>query len=54
MISPAFDMGLVDGQQNDAALATVLPTYAATAWYHNALANRPETSTRSWPRSARG
>jgi carboxypeptidase C (cathepsin A) len=42
MISPAFDMGLVDGQDNDAALATVVPTYAATAWYHKALANRPE------------
>lgn len=42
MISPAFDMELVDGQANDAAFATVLPTYAATAWYHDALEDRPE------------
>jgi carboxypeptidase C (cathepsin A) len=42
LVSPALDMGLVDGQENDAALATVVPTYAATAWYHKALANRPE------------
>lgn len=42
LISPALDMGLVDGQDNDAALATVVPTFAATAWYHKALANRPE------------
>jgi carboxypeptidase C (cathepsin A) len=41
MISPAFDMELVDGQTNDAAFATVLPTYAATAWYHDALSERP-------------
>ena len=41
MISPAFDMEVVDGQDNDAALATVLPTYAATAWHHNALPERP-------------
>ncbi len=34
-------MGVVDGQSNDAALATVVPTYAATAWYHDALAERP-------------
>jgi carboxypeptidase C (cathepsin A) len=42
MISPAFDMELVDGQDNDAAYATVLPTYAATAWYHDALPERPD------------
>ena len=41
MISPAFDMELVDGQDNDAAYATVLPTYAATAWYHDALPEKP-------------
>ncbi len=41
MVSPAFDMEIVDGQDNDAAFATVLPTYAATAWYHNALPDRP-------------
>lgn len=41
LISPALDMGIVDGQANDAALATVVPTYAATAWYHDALAERP-------------
>ncbi|MEO0650490.1 MAG: hypothetical protein AAFZ65_07420 [Planctomycetota bacterium] len=37
LISPALDMESVDGQPSDAALATVLPTYAATAWYHDAL-----------------
>jgi carboxypeptidase C (cathepsin A) len=42
LVSPALDMGLVDGQENDAALATVVPTYAATAWYHKALAARPD------------
>jgi carboxypeptidase C (cathepsin A) len=42
LISPALDMGVVDGQPNDAALATVLPTYAATAWYHDALPDRPK------------
>jgi len=41
LISPALDMELVDGQDNDAAFATVLPTYAATAWYHDALPERP-------------
>jgi carboxypeptidase C (cathepsin A) len=41
LISPALDMALVDGQENDAALATVLPTYAATAWYHKALGANP-------------
>ena len=41
LISPALDMELVDGQENDAAFATVLPTYAATAWYHQALPDRP-------------
>ena len=41
LVSPALDMGLVDGQENDAALATVVPTYAATAWYHKALGSRP-------------
>jgi carboxypeptidase C (cathepsin A) len=42
LISPALDMGLVDGQENDAALATVVPTYAATAWYHKALSAPPK------------
>lgn len=42
MVSPAFDMEVVDGQPSDAALATVLPTYAATAWYHDALDPRPD------------
>lgn len=32
---------MVDGQDNDAAYATVLPSYAATAWNHNALPERP-------------
>lgn len=41
LISPALDMEIVDGQDNDAAFATVLPTYAATAWYHDALPERP-------------
>lgn len=41
LISPALDMEMVDGQDNDAAFATVIPTYAATAWYHNALPDRP-------------
>ena len=41
LVSPALDMELVDGQDNDAALATVIPTYAATAWFHNALKDRP-------------
>lgn len=41
LISPALDMEMVDGQDNDAAYATVIPTFAATAWYHNALAERP-------------
>jgi carboxypeptidase C (cathepsin A) len=41
LISPALDMEMVDGQDNDAAYATVIPTYAATAWYHNALPERP-------------
>jgi len=41
LVSPALDMELVDGQDNDAAYATVLPTYAATAWYHDALPERP-------------
>ena len=41
LVSPALDMALVDGQENDAAYATVVPTYAATAWYHQALAERP-------------
>lgn len=40
-VSPAFDMEVVDGQDNDAAFATVIPTYAATAWYHEALPDRP-------------
>ena len=42
LISPALDMEVVDGQTNDAAYATVLPTYAATAWYHHALPERPD------------
>jgi carboxypeptidase C (cathepsin A) len=42
LISPAIDMGLVDGQANDAAFATAVPTYAATAWYHHALAEAPK------------
>ena len=42
MISPAFDMSVVDGQQNDAAFATVIPTFAATAWYHKALPEMPK------------
>lgn len=41
LISPALTMERVDGQDNDAAYATVLPTYAATAWYHDALPNKP-------------
>ncbi len=41
LISPALDMALVDGQENDACHATVLPTYAATAWYHRALPEQP-------------
>ena len=41
LVSPALDMEMVDGQDNDAAYATVIPTYAATAWYHNALPERP-------------
>jgi carboxypeptidase C (cathepsin A) len=41
LISPALDMEMVDGQDNDAAYATVIPTYAATAWYHDALPERP-------------
>ena len=40
LVSPALDLELVDGQDNDAALATVIPTYAATAWYHDALPER--------------
>lgn len=42
LISPALNMAIVDGQSNDAAVATVVPTYAATAWYHAALAERPD------------
>jgi carboxypeptidase C (cathepsin A) len=42
LISPALDMAVVDGQENDAALATVIPTYAATAWYHKALPEMPK------------
>ena len=42
MISPAFDMAVVDGQDNDAAFATVVPTFAATAWYHKALPEQPK------------
>jgi carboxypeptidase C (cathepsin A) len=42
LISPALDMAVVDGQENDAAYATVLPTFAATAWYHKALPNPPK------------
>jgi carboxypeptidase C (cathepsin A) len=41
LISPALDMEVVDGQDTEAAYATVLPTYAATAWYHDALPERP-------------
>lgn len=41
LISPALTMERVDGQDNDALYATVLPTYAATAWYHNALPDKP-------------
>jgi len=41
LVSPALDMEVVDGQDNDAAYATVLPTYAATAWFHDALPERP-------------
>jgi carboxypeptidase C (cathepsin A) len=41
LISPALDMEVVDGQDNDAAYATVLPTYAATAWFHDALPEKP-------------
>lgn len=41
LISPALTMERVDGQENDAAYATVLPTYAATAWYHRALPDQP-------------
>jgi carboxypeptidase C (cathepsin A) len=42
LISPALDMAVVDGQQNDAAFATVIPTFAATAWYHKALPEMPK------------
>ena len=41
LISPALQAGIVDGQDNDAAYATVIPTYAATAWYHGALPEQP-------------
>jgi len=41
LISPALDMELVDGQDNDACYATELPTFAATAWYHKALPQQP-------------
>lgn len=42
LISPALDMELVDGRENDACYATQLPTLAAAAWYHRALPDRPE------------
>jgi carboxypeptidase C (cathepsin A) len=42
LISPALDMAVVDGQENDAAFATVIPTFAATAWYHKALPEMPK------------
>jgi len=43
LVSPALDMALVDGQPADATFATVLPTYAATAWFHDALpGGRPD------------
>ncbi|MBK9386825.1 MAG: peptidase S10 [Planctomycetes bacterium] len=41
LISPALDMALVDGQPADATYATALPSYAATAWYHGALREKP-------------
>jgi len=41
LISPALNIALVDGQENDAAFATALPTYAATACYHHALPEQP-------------
>lgn len=41
LVSPALQAGIVDGQENDAAYATVIPTYAATAWYHDALPEKP-------------
>ncbi|MBL8897359.1 MAG: peptidase S10 [Planctomycetes bacterium] len=41
LISPALDMALVDGQPADATYATALPSYAATAWYHDALREKP-------------
>jgi carboxypeptidase C (cathepsin A) len=42
LVSPALDMAVVDGQENDAAFATVIPTFAATAWYHKALPEMPK------------
>lgn len=40
LVSPALDMELIDGQENDACHATQLPTFAAVAWYHHALPER--------------
>lgn len=42
LISPALDFELVDGQDNDACYAVEIPTFAATAWYHHALPDRPD------------
>jgi carboxypeptidase C (cathepsin A) len=41
LISPALNMTIVDGRVNDAAFATVVPTYAATAFHHHALPQQP-------------
>jgi carboxypeptidase C (cathepsin A) len=42
LISPALDMAVIDGRESDAAYATVLPTFAATAWFHDALPEKTE------------
>ena len=41
LIGPAMDTRFILGYDTDIPFVTYLPTYAATAWYHNALPNRP-------------
>ncbi len=51
-VSPAFDIQFVDGREDDLTYVTSLPTYAATALFHDALPIRVEDRD-AWLREVR-
>jgi len=44
LVSTVLDIGLLFGNY-DQAYVNILPTYAAAAWYHNRIANKPPLET---------